>query len=356
MPPAGTGPAPQGPDLPRLAGDLSRVRDRVVKELTLDDPAIEDALQHLVRHPGKFLRPALVLGAADLLGADAPASEQVVTAGAAVELLHLATLCHDDLCDRAGVRRGVPTVNARYGDSAALVLGDYLLATALGLAATLGPEAAAAAAHCARRICVGQLVELRETGDPDRSVPGYLAAVSGKTAELLSFSAQLGAIAAGADEGRRRALAAFGHHLGVAFQIWNDLGDLTAPGEGAGRDLGNAVYTLPVLFGLETAGDRLRPLLSTPDQNHDQNHDRTVAEVLAVLRDCGALQRAADTAGARLRTAFDCLEAADLPRPAGVPALRRMLAGLLPEVAQLLDAPPGTAGSARTARPAKAAG
>ncbi|MEV4743579.1 polyprenyl synthetase family protein [Streptomyces sp. NPDC049555] len=344
MPPAGTGCALPGPDLPRLAGDLSRVRDRVVKELTLDDPQIEDALQHLVRHPGKFLRPALVLGAADLVGADAPAGEQVITAGATVELLHLATLCHDDLCDRAGIRRGVPTLNARYGDSAALVLGDYLLASALGLAAALGPEAAAAAARCARRICIGQLIELRETGDQNRTVPGYLAAVSGKTAELLSFSALLGAFAAGADEGHRRALAAFGHHLGVAFQIWNDLGDLTAPGAGAGRDLRNGTYTLPVLFGLQTAGDRLRPLLSAPAQG------RTLAEVLAVLRDCGALERAAGTATGRLRTAFDCLQAADLPRPDGVRSLRRMLAALLPEAAHLLDTPPGTARSAQAAR------
>ncbi|GAA2725454.1 MULTISPECIES: polyprenyl synthetase family protein [Streptomyces] len=349
MPPAGTGPALPGPalpgpDLPRLTGDLSRVRDRVVKELTLDDPPIEEALQHLVRHPGKFLRPALVLGAADLVGGDTPASEHVITAGAAVELLHLATLCHDDLCDRARVRRGVPTVNARYGDSAALVLGDYLLASAFKLAAALGREAAGAAARCARRICVGQLVELRENGDQDRTVPGYFAAVSGKTAELLSFSALLGATAAGADERRRRALAAFGHHLGVAFQIWNDLGDLTAPGQGAGRDLGNGIYTLPVLFGLEAAGDRLRPLLSVPAR------DGTVAEVLAVLRDCGALERAAETADGRLRTAFARLEAADLPRPDRVTALRRMLAGLLPEVAQLLGTPPPTARSAKVAR------
>ncbi|UFQ99957.1 polyprenyl synthetase family protein [Streptomyces sp. Go40/10] len=343
MPSAGTSSPPPDPDLLRLAGDLSRVRDRVVEELTLDDPPIEDALQHLIRHPGKLLRPALVLGSAGLVGADPPVSEQVVTAGATVELLHLASLCHDDLCDRAEVRRGVPTVNARYGDDAALVVGDYLLASALGLAGALGPEAATAAARCARRICVGQLIELRETGDVGRTVPGYLAAVAGKTAELISFSARLGALAAGADESRQEALSAFGHHLGVAFQIWNDLGDLTAPGEDAGRDLGNGVYTLPVLYGLETAGDRLRPLLSASPR------DRTVAEVVAVLRECGALDRAAGTAAGRLRSAFDRLEAAGLPRPTGVTALRRMLARLLPEVAELLDTPP------RTTRPAEAA-
>ncbi len=394
-----TGPTRPPSDFPQLLGDLSRVRDRVIKELTLGDPQIDEALQHLVRHPGKFFRPALALTAAYLVAAESPVSEQVVTAGATVELLHLATLYHDDLCDKAVVRRGVPTVNARYGDDAALVLGDYLLTSALGLAASLGPEAIAAGVACAQQICLGQLTELRAAGRLDRSVAGYLTSIAGKTAELTSYSAMLGAIAAGADERRRQAFAAFGHHLGLAFQIWNDLGDLAEPGRpdtepdaaadsepdiepaaeadsepgtgpgavpgtgpaaeadtgevtdadtgstarSAGRDLGNGVYTLPVLYGLERAADTLRPLLAAPPRAD------TAAEVAAILRDCGALALAADTANSQLRIAFAQLESVELPYPEGALALRRTLAGLLPEVAEFVAGPAGSRESAKAA-------
>ncbi|GAA1989420.1 polyprenyl synthetase family protein [Kitasatospora viridis] len=343
MAPTGpTGPTGPSQEFPQLLGDLSRVHDRVIKELTLDDADFEEALQHLLRRPGKFLRPALALTAAYLVGGDAPAAEQVVTAGAAVELLHTATLYHDDLCDQAVVRRGRPTVNARYGDSTALVLGDYLLSTALGLAASLGPEAAAAGVRCAQRICLGQLTELREAGRTDRSVHSYLAAIAGKTAALTSYSALLGAIAAGADERQRTAIAAFGHHLGLAFQIWNDLGDLHGPAEagepGKGRDLWNGVYTLPVLYGLESAGDALRPLLG-PELSED-----AAAEVAEVLRRSGAVARAAEAADEHLRTAFGHLDGLGDAARGGVTALRGALGGLLPELADFVGAAAGANG------------
>lgn len=313
-------------------GDLDRVRETVRKALTPEDPELLAPLQHFVDRPGKLLRPALVLATASVTGGETPATERVVLAASATEILHLASLYHDDLCDRSPIRRGVPTVNARYGENTALVLGDYLLATALGTAGSLGAQELAGAVRCAQQICTGQLAELRDSGNPERSVEGYLDAVAGKTAALLSFSARLGVLAADGGETRAEAAAACGPHLGVAFQIWNDLRDLAdiatdpaPPGAGPAPDLGNGVYTLPVLYAMERHADALRPLLAAATSGAN------LARIAGIVQDSGSFDRARQVADGHLATAF--ARAAELSGPYGdAPALlRATLHWLLPE-------------------------
>jgi geranylgeranyl pyrophosphate synthase len=313
-------------------GDLDRVRETVRKALTPEDPELVAPLQHFIDRPGKLLRPALVLATAYLIGGETPTTERAVTAASATEILHLASLYHDDLCDRSLIRRGVPTVNARYGESTALVLGDYLLATALGTAGSLGAQELAGAVRCAQQICTGQLAELRDTGNPGRSVAGYLYAVAGKTAALLSFSARLGVLAADGGDRRAEAAAACGHHLGVAFQIWNDLRDLTdalaeptPQGAGPAPDLANGVYTLPVLYAMEHHAAELRPLLEASPI------EPNLAGIAALVRGSGAFERARQVADGHLATAF--ARAGELSGPYGdAPALlRATLHRLLPE-------------------------
>ncbi|MEV6397182.1 polyprenyl synthetase family protein [Streptomyces sp. NPDC051907] len=323
-----TKPAGVGDDFPALRGDLARVHDRVLGSLTTGDRRIDEALRHLAGRPGRYLRPSLTLASAYLVAGEAPVSERTVTAAAVVETLHLATLHHDDLCDRAAERRGAATANARYGDGVALVLGDYLLTTALGQAASLGAEESRAAVRCAQRICVGQLMELHDAGCPERSVESYMASISGKTAELLSLSALLGGRTAGASSRQTKVLASFAFELGVAFQIWNDVRDLRPPAGAAAHsaDLSNGVYTLPVIHGLHRAGARLRPLIG-PDAGPE-----AVAEAIWVLQDSGSVARAVASADQHLRQSLDELDALDGAFYDASQRILRTVRLLLPEV------------------------
>ncbi len=324
-------------DFPALRGDLARVHERVLGALSTGNPQTDEALSHLARHPGRYFRPALTAISVYLVAGDGPVPDRAVTAAAAVETLHLATLHHDDLCDKAVERRGIPTANARYGDDVALVLGDFLLSTALGHAASLGARESGAMARCARRICLGQLEELRDTGRLDRSVAQYLSTISGKTAELFRLSALLGATVGGADSIKSAALASFGHELGLAFQIWNDVRDLRAPATGPegvpGRDLDNGVYTLPVLYGLRATGSELLPLLEGGDGGAGN-----AAQVVRLLESSGAVASAVATADGHLHKALrelDALGAADSGRK-----LLRTIRVLLPETAELAGTAP----------------
>ncbi|MBL1097704.1 polyprenyl synthetase family protein [Streptomyces coffeae] len=326
-------------DFPALRGDLARVHDRVLTSLTTGDRRIDEALRHLAARPGRYLRPSLTLTSAYLVAGDTPTSERTVTAATAVETLHLATLHHDDLCDQAAERRGRATANARYGDDVALVLGDYLLTTALGQAASLGTEESRAAVRCAQRICVGQLMELHDIGRPERSVESYMASISGKTAELLSLSALLGGLTAGASSRQTKVLASYAYELGVAFQIWNDVRDLRPPAGPAGAtphsaDLSHGVYTLPVIHGLRRAGTRLRPLIG-PGAGPE-----AVAEAIRVLENSGSVATAVATANQHLRQSLDELGSLDGAFRDAPQRILRTMRLLLPEMDALVSPRP----------------
>jgi heptaprenyl diphosphate synthase len=258
--------------LPGIEEALTRV-DRALAEATAAaDPYLADATGHLASAGGKRLRPALVLATASVSSADAGEipNESVIQGAVAVELVHLGSLYHDDVMDEAEHRRGVESVNARWGNLIAILAGDYLLARASEIAAALGTEVAGLLARTIGQLCEGEVSQLRYAFNPSRPEKDYLTSIAGKTASLMATSARIGGIVGGAPRSWIDALTGYGHALGMAFQIWDDIRDLLCSedhlGKPAGHDMLEGTYTLPVLRALAVAGvgDDLRDLLSGP--------------------------------------------------------------------------------------------
>jgi heptaprenyl diphosphate synthase len=247
-----------------LAADLERVEALLVEGTRSSDPFLGDVAGHLVKAGGKRLRPALTLCTAYAALGPEPVSDDVVTGAVAVELVHLGSLYHDDVIDEAETRRGVPSVNARWSNIVAILAGDFLLARASELAASLGAEVAALLASTIGELCRGQVLELAHLFDVDRSEEIYRSAIGGKTAALFATACRIGGMVTDVGPGPLDALTDFGHHLGMCFQVIDDVLDVTGTdaslGKPAGNDLLEGVYTLPVIYALDRT-PALRELL-----------------------------------------------------------------------------------------------
>ena len=265
--------APRNPllDLPFMGGELTRVEHALRESVTTPDAFLTEIASHLILAGGKRVRPVLAVASAAAGGAlaDGRVPHRVIDGGVSVELVHIGSLYHDDVMDEAQLRRQVPSVNARWGNLKAIIAGDFLLARASEIAASLSLEVAALLAATIRRLCEGQLLELRHTYDLSRSEAAYFASIDGKTASLFSAACRIGALVADLDRHHVDALTTYGEELGLVFQIVDDLLDLTATeaelGKPAGHDLDEGVYTLPVIHTLASgsaAADELRDLLA----------------------------------------------------------------------------------------------
>jgi heptaprenyl diphosphate synthase len=247
-----------------MAPDMERVETALRGSVRAEDPFLSDVAGHLIAAGGKRLRPALSVCAAYAAKGLGPVADDAVTGGVSVELVHLGSLYHDDVIDEAETRRGVPSVNARWSNIVAILAGDYLLARASSLAASLGADVAALLASTIGELCRGQVLELQHLNDSDRSVDAYLDAISGKTAALFATACRVGGMVSAVDEPTLEALTTFGHHLGMCFQIVDDVLDVTASedvlGKPAGNDILEGVYTLPVIHALAESVE-LRDLL-----------------------------------------------------------------------------------------------
>src|ERR671926_157292 len=238
--------------LPTLEADLVRVEAALRRTVEAGDPFMTTVASHLVPAGGKRLRPALAITIGGLGGGSVP--DDVVMGACSVELVHLGSLYHDDVMDEAETRRGVPSVNARCSNIVAILAGDYLLAQASSLAASLGADVAALLASTIGELCRGQVLELQHLFDPDRSEESYLSAIEGKTASLMATACRIGAMVSGVSADTLDALTQFGHHLGMCFQVVDDVLDVTATeavlGKPTGNDVHEGVYTLPVIYAL----------------------------------------------------------------------------------------------------------
>jgi heptaprenyl diphosphate synthase len=272
-----------------LALDLGRVEVRLRDAVSADDRFLGEAAGHLLAAGGKRLRPTLTLCAAyaatgiDMGGIRAGGvSDDAITGGAAVELVHLGSLYHDDVIDEAETRRGVPSVNARWSNIVAILAGDYLLAQASALAASLGADVAALLAATIGELCRGQVLELQYLFDTDRTEDSYLSAIEGKTASLMATACRVGGMVTKVSADTLDALTQFGQHLGMCFQIVDDVLDVTQTEAELGKPVGNdaleGVYTLPVIYALQTdAKSELTSLLGRKLERGDV--DRVVALV-----------------------------------------------------------------------------
>nr|WP_202472866.1 polyprenyl synthetase family protein [Streptomyces sp. SID4921] len=258
-------------------------------------PFITEAAQHLVSAGGKRFRPLLVMLASQFGDPDAPG---VVPAAVVVELTHLATLYHDDVMDEADVRRGVDSANTRWGNSVAVLTGDFLFARASHILADLGPEAVRIQAEAFERLVTGQILETAGPRDGRDPVDHYMDVLGGKTGSLVAVSGRFGALMAGADESVVDILTQYGERLGIAFQLADDVLDIASDshesGKTPGTDLREGIPTLPVLHLRARAAAEGRPedkeLVELLDG--DLADDARLAEALSALRAHPALEQA----------------------------------------------------------------
>jgi heptaprenyl diphosphate synthase len=304
--------SPGAVDLEPLAADLARVEVGLRDAVTTPDPFLRDVASHLIGAGGKRVRPTLTLCtayAATWGGAGrVPASDDAVTGAVACELVHLGSLYHDDVIDEAETRRGVPSVNARWNNIVAILAGDFLLARASSLAASLGADVAGLLASTIGELCRGQVLELQHLFDVDRSEDVYESTIEGKTAALFATSCRIGGMVAGVDQVTLDAVTRFGLHLGMCFQVVDDVLDLTATeevlGKPAGQDLLEGVYTLPVIYALRDQ-PALREQLGRPLTTEELDGTRAAA------RADGAVEAALDVARAHATKAVDALDGAE---------------------------------------------
>lgn len=272
--------ASQALGLPLLEEDLQRLEPLLRESVTTGDGFLDDVTTHLIAAGGKRLRPLLSLAAST--GGARPATQEDLLGGVAVELVHLASLYHDDVIDEATVRRNVESVNSRFGNLVAIVAGDYLLARSAAIAADLGTEIAGLLATTLGRLCQGQVAEVRSSFQTSRTEEDYFDAIAGKTAALMSCSCRIGAIIGGADPAETAALTEYGRCLGMVFQLRDDVRDVIASdedlGKPAGQDLAEGIYTLPVLLALRDpdVGPELRTLLGQPLAHPERDKARAI--------------------------------------------------------------------------------
>jgi heptaprenyl diphosphate synthase len=314
-------------ELAPLSADLVRVEDALRDAVRSPDRFLDEVASHLVTAGGKRIRPVLTLCAAyAAAGAGDAASSEAVTGAVSVELVHLGSLYHDDVIDEAETRRGVPSVNARWSNIVAILAGDFLLARASSLAASLGADVASLLAATIGELCRGQVLELQHLFDVDRSAEAYESAIEGKTAALFASACRIGGMVSEVDEPTLDALTSYGRHLGMCFQVVDDVLDLTATdvtlGKPAGQDLLEGIYTLPVIYALADDGI-LRDLLGRP-----LDTDR-----LAQARERAAANGSVDAALAVARDhavkASEALSGADDLDTDVTAGLRRLVEGLV---------------------------
>lgn len=271
-----------------LTADLERIEDLLLKTAgASENSLVSETSTHLLRAGGKRIRPTLVV-------ISSRAGREVTSAGdlaaAAVELVHLATLYHDDVIDQTDTRRGVPTAHSKWGSEIAVLAGDYLFARACELGAEAGGEVPRILSRALADVCEGQIAEMEAIGDTSRPVEHYLETIRRKTAALFSAACELGAATSKADPEVRAALVSYGENLGVAFQIIDDLldliGDVEVIGKRPGTDLKEGVYTLPVLLALQSEPSLRDHLVANIDLDR----------VLGVLSATGATAAAVDRA------------------------------------------------------------
>ncbi|WP_434594849.1 polyprenyl synthetase family protein [Streptomyces sp. A5-4] len=274
---------------------LAAVEEGLLDATKSEVPFITDAARHLVRAGGKRFRPLLVMLASQFGDPHAPG---IVPSAVVVELTHLATLYHDDVMDEADVRRGVASANARWGNSVAVLTGDFLFARASHILADLGLDAVRVQAEAFERLVTGQILETSGPRDGRDPVDHYLDVIAGKTGSLVAVSGRFGAIMSGADDRVVDILTQYGERLGVAFQLADDLLDISSEGHESGKtpgtDLREGIPTLPVLHLRAQAAAHGRPadveLCELLDG--DLTDDGRLAEVLRRMREHPALEQA----------------------------------------------------------------
>jgi len=254
-----------GPAVDVVRHNLRRVERIFTEHLECELQCVNDLCARVESYRGKMLRPTLTLlsGMEASANADAEPTDQHQTLAAVVEMIHVATLVHDDVLDEAAVRRQHPTINKLRGNEAAVILGDCLISSAFHLCSTMDrPEVSRRIGQITTRVCQGELLQLHHRQDSDLDERTYFQIIERKTASLIGVACEQGAAASGADETLRQRLYDFGSKIGIAFQIQDDLLDLVGEerivGKTLGKDLEKGKLTLPLIHHLAMASPQRR--------------------------------------------------------------------------------------------------
>ncbi len=287
-----------------IADQMAAVDDRLKEVLEQHNPVVREVSDYLQEASGKRLRPALVILAGQF-GQSRPAEDHLLDVACGVEMIHMATLVHDDIIDGAELRRGLPAVRTKFSNPVAVLAGDFLFARAFQLLSdTRRPEIVNLAADVVYVMSTGEISQHLDQGKI-ASEAAYWRRIEAKTGYFLETCCRLGAVASGAADPVVEALGRYGHHIGLAYQVIDDLLDWTADpeklGKAVGEDLAIGVYTLPVIHGLENADFR-EPLLAAMSRGSE-----SVNQVRELLTESGSLDYCRERASDHLKAAEEAL-------------------------------------------------
>ena len=290
------------------AQELTRIEACLREKAQALSPYVRPTALHVLEAGGKRLRPMLTILTARALGYG---SMDIYPLACSLELLHSATLLHDDILDRGDMRRGRPTAHTIFGRTHTILAGDVLLALANTTVASYDrPALTACLSEAILATASGEIEEIAHIRDADLTLEGYLSIITGKTACLIQAACQSGAILAGASPEMERTAADFGRYLGIAFQLVDDVLDYTSTKEVAGKttggDLREGKLTLPLIFYIESLAPEAKERFTSAFK-HNTLHEEDVELVLQQVAKDGHAKRSRDIAGSYLQQARECL-------------------------------------------------
>ncbi|MBN7770509.1 polyprenyl synthetase family protein [Marinobacter daepoensis] len=272
-----------------VADDFSRMNDLIIERLASDVPMVQKIAQYIIESGGKRLRPLLVLLSSQAAGYQQNEHLKLATV---IEFLHTATLLHDDVVDTSDMRRGRSTANAKWGNAPSVLVGDFLYARAFEMMVELqNLPIMNVLSHATAVIAEGEVMQLMNVKNPDLTEQQYMAVIHNKTAMLFEASSHTGALLAGANSDQEKALRDYGNHLGLAFQLVDDVldyqGDAAAMGKNVGDDLAEGKTTLPLIYAMANSSDEDRQLIRQAIRKGGLDD---LPKVLAIVKASGAIE------------------------------------------------------------------
>ncbi|PWW30359.1 heptaprenyl diphosphate synthase [Cytobacillus oceanisediminis] len=300
-----------------LNSDLNVIEDELEETIKAESPLLHQASLHLLQAGGKRIRPVFVLLAAKFGNYDI---NNIKNVAVSLELIHMASLVHDDVIDDAELRRGKPTIKAKWDNKIAMYTGDYIFARALELITNVeNPHAHKILSHTLVELCIGEIEQIKDKYNYDQNVRTYFRRIKRKTAMLIAVSCQLGAIAANVEDEIHKKLFKFGYFVGMSYQIIDDVLDFVGTekelGKPAGGDLHQGNITLPVLFAMEDRAIREEII-----KVHEGTKRSDIEEIIKLVKNSGAIEKSLHISDKYLQKALEVLE--ELPPSKSKKALR----------------------------------
>jgi heptaprenyl diphosphate synthase len=300
-----------------LNSDLNVIENELEETIKAESPLLHQASLHLLQAGGKRIRPVFVLLAAKFGEYDI---DKIKNVAVSLELIHMASLVHDDVIDDAELRRGQPTIKAKWDNKIAMYTGDYIFARALELITNVeNPHAHKILSHTLVELCIGEIEQIKDKYNYDQNIRTYFRRIKRKTAMLIAVSCQLGGIAANVEEDIHKKLFKFGYFVGMSYQIIDDVLDFVGTekelGKPAGGDLHQGNITLPALFAMEDhrISEQIRIV-------HEGTERYDIENIIALVKDSGAIEKSLQISDKYLQKALGVLE--ELPHSRSKKALR----------------------------------